>query len=71
MPDANTTYVFLWQGGTAAPSEYVRAFVRDAQQRQAKVRLEALLLEALDSCDPIVMSRVGMDSTDVAAARHR
>ena len=49
-------------GGYSSTSEYVRALVRDAQQRQAKARLEALLLEALDSGDPTVMTKEDWDA---------
>ena len=49
-------------GGYSSASEYVRALVRDAQQRQAKARLETLLLEALDSGDPTVMSKEDWDT---------
>jgi antitoxin ParD1/3/4 len=49
-------------GGYSSASEYVRALVRDAQQRQAKARLEALLLEALDSGDPTAMTTEDWDA---------
>ena len=34
-------------------SEYFRSLLRDAQEREAEARLEALLLEGLASGDPI------------------
>ena len=49
-------------GGYSSASEYVRALVRDAQQRQAKARLETLLLEALDSGDPTAMTKADWDA---------
>src|SRR5438552_8595377 len=49
-------------GGYSSVSEYVRALIRDAQQRQAKARLEALLLEALDSGDPTAMTQADWDA---------
>jgi antitoxin ParD1/3/4 len=49
-------------GGYSSASEYVRALVRDEQQRQAKARLETLLLEALDSGDPTAMTREDWDA---------
>ena len=40
-------------GGFSTPSEYVRALVRDDQKRHAEERLEALLLEGIDSGAPM------------------
>lgn len=39
--------------GYSTPSEYVRELLRDDQRRRAEQRLETLLLEGLDSGDPI------------------
>ena len=39
--------------GFSTPSEYVRALIRDDQKRRAEERLEALLLEGLNSGEPI------------------
>jgi len=39
--------------GYSTPSEYVRELIREDQKRRAKERLEALLLEGLNSGDPI------------------
>ena len=39
--------------GYGTASEYVRELVREAKRRKAEERLEALLLEALDSGKPI------------------
>ena len=49
-------------GGYSSASEYVRALVRAEQQRQAKARLETLLLEALDSGDAITMTPEDWDA---------
>ena len=40
-------------GSYATASEYVRTLIRDDQKRNAQERLESLLLEGLDSGDPI------------------
>jgi antitoxin ParD1/3/4 len=40
-------------GGYSTPSEYVRALVRAEQKRKAEDRLEALLLEGIESGKPI------------------
>jgi antitoxin ParD1/3/4 len=39
--------------GYASSSEYIRELVREDQKRRAEARLEALLLEGLNSGDPI------------------
>ncbi len=39
--------------GYSTPSEYVRELIREDQKRRSKERLEALLLEGLNSGDPI------------------
>ena len=49
-------------GGYSSASEYVRSLVREAQQRQAQARLEALLLEALDSGEATVMTAGDWDA---------
>ena len=41
------------QSGYSTPSEYVRELLREDQKRRAKDKLEALLLEGLNSGDPI------------------
>jgi antitoxin ParD1/3/4 len=41
------------RGSYSSASEYMRELVRADQQRREKERLEALLLEALDSGEPI------------------
>ena len=39
--------------GYSTPSEYVRELIREDQKRKAKEKLEALLLEGLNSGDAI------------------
>jgi antitoxin ParD1/3/4 len=41
------------QSGYSTPSEYVRELIREDQKRRAKERLDSLLLEGLNSGDPI------------------
>src|SRR5438105_14814045 len=41
------------QTGYSTPSEYVRELIREDQKRRARERLDMLLLEGLDSGDPI------------------
>jgi antitoxin ParD1/3/4 len=40
------------EGTYSTPSDYVRALIRDDMKRRAEDRLEALLLEGLNSGDP-------------------
>lgn len=64
LPDAMKHFIEgqVAAGGYSSASEYVRALVRDEQQRQAKARLETLLLEALDSGDPTAMTKADWDA---------
>jgi antitoxin ParD1/3/4 len=41
------------RGGYSSASEYVRALIREEQKRKAQEQLETLLLEGLDSGDPV------------------
>jgi antitoxin ParD1/3/4 len=41
------------EGGYSTPSEYVRALVREDQKSKAEEKLETLLLEGLNSGEPI------------------
>ncbi|MFH1741439.1 MAG: type II toxin-antitoxin system ParD family antitoxin [bacterium] len=41
------------QGGYSSTSEYIRALIRGEQKRKAEARLEALLLEGLNSGERI------------------
>ena len=51
LPEALKDYVHerVAQGAFSDPSDYVRALIREDRKRQAEARLEALLLEGLDS----------------------
>jgi len=40
-------------GSFSTPSEYLRTLIRDDQTKKAKEKLEALLLEGLNSGEPI------------------
>ena len=42
------------KAGYSTPSEYVRELIRDDQKRRAHQRLEELLLEGLNSGEPVV-----------------
>ena len=41
------------KAGYSTPSEYVRELIRGDRKRRAKERLDALLLEGLDSGEPL------------------
>lgn len=41
------------EGGYSTASEYIRTLLREAQKRKAKAKLEALLLEGINSGEPI------------------
>lgn len=43
------------KSGYSTPSEYVRELIREDQKRRAKAKLESLLLEGLNSGDPVPM----------------
>jgi antitoxin ParD1/3/4 len=43
-------------GRYSSVSEYVRDLIRDDEKRKAQEKLEALLLEAIESGDPIEMT---------------
>jgi len=55
VPESMKTFIEaeVSNNGYGTASEYVRELVRDAKKRKAEERLEALLLEALDSGKPI------------------
>jgi antitoxin ParD1/3/4 len=55
LPQTMKDYVenCVQSGAFSTPSEYIRALIRDDQKRRAEERLEALLLEGLNSGDPI------------------
>jgi antitoxin ParD1/3/4 len=51
LPDSMRTFIEekVAQGGYSTASEYIRQLVRDDQKRGAQERLEALLMEGLES----------------------
>lgn len=55
LPDQMKDYIEerIRQGGYSTTSEYFRDLVRDDQKRLAQERLEALLIEGLESGAPI------------------
>ncbi len=59
MPEEMKAFVEaeMAQEGYASASEYLRALIRDAQQRQAKRELEAKSREALESGPSTPMTR--------------
>ena len=58
LPDQMKEYVDqrLREGHFSTTSEYFRDLVREDQKRRAQERLEALLLEGLESGEPIPVS---------------
>jgi len=54
LPEELKEYVELRsRNGYSTPSEYVRELIRSDQKRQAKDKLDSLLLEGLNSGEPI------------------
>jgi antitoxin ParD1/3/4 len=55
LPDSMRAFIEqkLVQGGYSTASEYIRQLVREDQKRAAQERLEALLLEGIESGPPI------------------
>ncbi len=55
LPDSMRAFVEeqIAKGGYSTASEYIRHLIRQEQEKQAQKRLEALLIEGLDSGDPI------------------
>ncbi len=54
LPEALKEYVEEQsKNGYATPSEYVRELIREDQKRHAREKLNALLLEGLNSGDPV------------------
>lgn len=45
------------QGGYSSASEYVRELIRADQKRRVEERIDALLLEGLDSGEPIPITK--------------
>jgi antitoxin ParD1/3/4 len=59
LPEAMKHFVQerVTEGGYSSVSEYVRELIRADQKRQAEERLDALLLEGLNSGEPIPVTR--------------
>ena len=55
VPDSMKTFIDeqVSKGGYSTTSEYIRQLLRQEAERVAQVRLETLLLEGLDSGEPI------------------
>jgi antitoxin ParD1/3/4 len=55
LPEAMKEYIEakVAAGGYGTVSEYIRELVRAAQKREAEEKLEALLLEGINSGEPI------------------
>ena len=55
LPDTLKEYVEdqVISGGYGTTSEYLRELIREDKKRKAKERLESLLLEGLESGDPV------------------
>ena len=64
LPEALKDYVHerVAQGAFSDPSDYVRALIREDRKRQAKARLQALLLEGFDSGDPTPLDAAEWES---------
>ena len=55
LPDDLKQYVEAQtKAGYSTPSEYVRELIREDRKRRAQQRLEQLLLEGLNSGEPVV-----------------
>jgi antitoxin ParD1/3/4 len=65
LPDEMKAFVEteMAQAGYASASEYLRALIRDAQKRRAKLELEAKLLEGLQG-PAVEMTREDWDSIE-------
>jgi antitoxin ParD1/3/4 len=55
LPDSLRSFIEekIAQGGYSTVSEYIRQLVREDQKRSSQERLESLLLEGLDSGNPV------------------
>jgi len=55
VPDSMKTFIDeqVAKGGYSTTSEYIRQLLRQEAERVAQARLETLLLESLDSGEPI------------------
>lgn len=68
LPDQLKEFVDVQVGSGrySSVSEYVRDLIRDDEKRKAQERLEALLMEGIQSGEPTDMTR--QDWTDIRAA---
>jgi antitoxin ParD1/3/4 len=59
LPESMKQYVQarVSEGGYSSVSEYVRELIRADQRRKTEDRIDALLLEGLDSGEPIEVTR--------------
>lgn len=55
LPDSMRAFIDeqIAQGGYSTASEYIRDLIRQAQKRAAQEKLDSLLLEGLESGEPI------------------
>lgn len=59
------------EGGFASHSEYVRSLIRKDQKRMERDRIEAKLLERLDSGAPVEMTERDFDRIRARLAKHQ
>lgn len=73
LPDSMRTYVEnqVASGGYSTASEYFRQLIRADQKRQANERLEALLLEGLESGTATPMSDKDWQEVRSAVAKRQ
>ncbi len=71
LPDSMRDYVEqqVAKGGYSTVSEYFRELVRQDQKRKAQEHLETILVEALDSGTPTLMTE--QDWQDIRSAVHQ
>ncbi len=58
LPDSMRAFIdrIVSEGSYSTASEYIRELVRSDQKRAVEARLEGLLLEGLDSGEPVEIS---------------
>lgn len=58
LPDSMRAFIEqkVAQGGYSTASEYIRQLVREDQKRAAQQRLDALLIEGIESGPPVEMT---------------
>ena len=75
LPESMKSFVDeqVRSGGYGSASEYVRGLVRRDQKERAQARLEALLLEGLESGEPIPLNAEYRESLlrDLKARREK